>query len=450
MSKSEEILATQGPQSSREVPSSKNKSWVSLSYFAEGLPWSLLHQVSGEYFTAIGAPPSQVGRTALLHLPILLKVLFSPFVERFMTLRKWMLGTQAMMGVFMGGVAVLAQKRVEVADPASFESPWLWIALLSVGILSAIYDIACDGFYLENLTEKEQAQYSGLRVAIYRLAMLTGSFLLVFLGGRFNWLLSFGLGAGLLLGLSFALQLLLPNEESMGKGPRRSGEVLDLAVRNSYLSFLKQDSVGLVVAFLLSYKAADALMFSMSSVLLSRHLGIVTELRASLGVVSTVASIVGAMVGGAWVARKGLEKTLFPITFFMVTAQPLFLLLAFGKQDLVLSHNAQTLGMSGLELASDGPRLLLIGLVLGIEKLCAGLAVAAQTVFIMRRCHPSHKTAHYAFATVVYSIAQIVLGLVSGYAFEDLGPVGYYLLVSVVAIPALFLARVVPLGKRLA
>lgn len=424
--------------------------WVSVAYFAEGLPWSLLHQVAAEFFTAIGARPSQIGHTALLHIPILLKLVLSPVVQGVSTLRNWMLGTQLLMGLVMGGVALLAHRIATHIRPETADSLWLWVLLFSIGILSAIYDIACDGFYLEHLGQEEQARFSGLRVAVYRVAMLLGSFLLVFLGGLVHWLLSFSLAAMLLIGLSVILARLLPKKEPndvlCGSASRSARTNAATATLDSYRSFLRQESVWLVVLFLLFYKAADAMMFSMSSVLLSRHLGIGTEMRASLGVFSTVASIVGAIWGGAWVAKKGLERAMFPITFLMVITEPLFVFLAAASKSLTLGDPHAL--ASSMTLSAAAPQLLVVTLILMVEKLCAGLAVAAQTIFIMRRCHPDHKTAHYAFATVVYSLSQIALGSMSGYLFEIIGPTTYYVMVSLLALPTLLLVRLVPLSQR--
>jgi len=438
----------QSPQKETTAPEMakdrKAWGWVSASYFAEGLPWSVLHQVSAEFFTSIGARPAQVGWTALLHIPILLKIVFSPVVEGYFTLRRWMVGTQAIIGVLAGGVAVSAHRVARAAEPTWADSTLLWLSLFSIGIASAIYDIACDGFYLEHLDPRQQARFSGIRVAVYRAAMLLGSFLLVFLGGAYNWLLGFGLGAGLLLCLAVALERLLPPAlHRVGSAPpkRRVAATASEAFR----TFFQQDAWWLVLMFLLFYKAADGLKFSMSSVLLSRHLGIGTELRATIGVFSTIAGILGSIWGGTWIARRGLSQALFPITVLMVAAEPLFALMAAGASTLALPKlDAPSVSVWW----SQAPRLGIVTLILLIEKLCAGLAVTAQTIFIMRRCHPAHKTAHYAFATVIYSISQIVLGLASGYLFESAGPVTYYVLVSILALPALVLVRYVPLEQR--
>lgn len=426
-------------------------SWVGASYFAEGLPWSLLHQVTGEYFTSIGAKPRAVGWTALLHIPILLKVVFSPIVEGYSTLRRWMLGTQALMGVLVGGVALSAHRLALAADPTLQTSTLLWVLLFSIGVLSAIYDIACDGFYLEHLDEERQAHFSGIRVAVYRVAMLLGSFLLVFVGGAVNWLWGFGLGAVLLVVLAIVLRQVLPRGASASRPATvrpRSARLLWSTASKAYESFARQEAFWLVMAFLLFYKSADAMKFAMSSVLLDRHLGIATELRASIGVFSTIAGVLGSIWGGAWIARHGLSKAFFPITVLMVATEPLYAFMAAGAEYLALPVDPA--GTSTRSLIEGGPRLLIVTLVLIIEKFCAGLAVTAQSVFIMRRCHPSHRTAHYAFATVIYSIAQILLGFASGYLFEALAPTRYYVMVSLVALPTLVMVRKIPLDQRTA
>src|SRR5690606_11862702 len=124
--------------------------WTSSTYFAEGLPWSLLHQVAAEYFTGIGLRPAQVGYTSLLHGPTFLKILWSPIVELFGTLRGWMIGTQAAMGVAVGLLAMLAHALAGSENPEA-NVGWIWAVLVTIGVLSATHDIACDGYYLEAL-----------------------------------------------------------------------------------------------------------------------------------------------------------------------------------------------------------------------------------------------------------------------------------------------------------
>jgi PAT family beta-lactamase induction signal transducer AmpG len=100
--------------------------------------------------------------------------------------------------------------------------------------------------------------------------------------------------------------------------------------------------------------------------------------------------------------------------------------------------------MADIDMVAAAWKVGLIGLVVVIEQFCGGMATAAQMIFIMRRCHPDHKAAHYAFATAVYSTAQMAIGGYSGHVYENVGPVSYFWIVSALTIPAVLLARFVP------
>lgn len=438
----------------RDGRDKKTLAWTSSTYFAEGLPWSLLHQVAAEYFTAIGLRPAAVGYTSLLHGPTLLKVVWSPLVAMVGTLRTWMIATQAAMGVCVGLLAVLAHEAAKSADPAASTS-LIWVVLVIIGVLSATHDIACDGYYLEALDSKDQARFSGARVAAFRAAMLVGASGLVFLGGQVNWLLAFGVGAFLLIALAIVHRAFLPRLGADSAGttgsPESHGAADDGApppgkkrVLAAYVSFLRQPQVWLVVAFLLTYKMADVVMFAMSKVFFARELGIGTALRGSLiNPVSTLSSIAGAIAGGAWIARRGLDRTLFSITLIMAVTAPLYALLAHFAPVLSIAREGEAATLATLTTRDLSVLSLVLGVVV-IEQLSGGLATAAQMVFIMRRCHPDHKAAHFAFATAVYSAAQVAVGAYSGRFYEAVGAVTYFWTVVVLMLPALALSLVVP------
>jgi PAT family beta-lactamase induction signal transducer AmpG len=425
--------------------------WTGTTYFAEGLPWSILHQIAAEFFTAIGLPARQVGYTSALHLTSTLKFAWSPLVDLFGTLRQWMIATQAAMGVAVGLAAVLAERLV--LDP-SVGTGSIWMILVLIGVLSATHDIACDGYYMDALDKDDQARYSGVRVAAFRAAMLVGSSGLVYLGGRLSWLLAFGAAAALLGGLALFHRLILPRggdeppdrgaasptdeaAEGASSDDKESavGHVLD-----AYLSFLTQRRALFVIAFIITFKLGDALMFSMSKVLF-RDLGVTTEIRGVLNGFGTVASIGGAMLAGAWMGRASLTKALPPIALAMAASEPLYLVLASDVAPLKI--------VAGLEaprafLAVMEPSRIAVGGVLVLEQFLGGMATAAQMVFIMRRCHPDHKAAHFAFATALYALAQTISGTYSGVLYETQGALSFFGVASLVCAPCLLLLPLIP------
>ena len=437
---------------SDRAPRGRTLGWTSSIYFGEGLPWSVLHQVASEYLTAIGMPAREVGYTGWLNGTTLLKFLWSPLVDLFGTLKRWMVATQALLGIGVGVLAVVAHRLAGV--PGDKDTRWVWLTLLGLGVLSATYDIACDGYYMGALKKHDQARYSGARVAAYRAAMLVGSSGLVFLGGRFNWLVAFGLAAALLFALALVHQRILKEVPRSGPEPEPTGTEVAAAnvgwqqrlahVKDAYLSFLLQPKALLVLGFLLSYKMSDNLVSSMSKLLFARELGVPTDVRGVLNSLSLVASIIGAIVGGAWIAKRSLKTTLFRITLLMAATQPLFVALAAFAPELLVSIPGTARDSSELVWSNAWPGLCAVASVIVLEQVSGGMAVAAQIVFIMQHSAPEHRAAHYAFATAVYSLPQTVIGGLSGQLYEGVGPVTYFCIVSLLTLPAVVLARVVP------
>lgn len=416
--------------------------WTGSTYFAEGLPWSVLHQVASEFFTAAGLPARQVGYTSALHATGTLKAVWSPIVDLFGTLRQWMIATQGVLGVMIGLLAVLAHNLSAAADK---DTTVIWVMLFAIGVVSATHDIACDGYYMDALPKQAQARYVGMRVAAFRVAMFVGNSGLVYLAGRTDWLLGFGVAGALMIGLSLAHSLALPKisgRQRAGPGqPKRSRQEQWRHVKGAYLSFLRQDRAALVVVFLLTYKLGDSLLQNMSKVML-RDIGISTMERGTINGWGTAASIAGAIVGGWWVARASLRGALLPITLLMAAAHPVYMIIAGASLPMRVGHLADA---PTFALAHLAPSISTIVAVMIVEQFCGGLATAAQMIFIMSRCHPDHKAAHYAFGTAIYSLAQMVTGSISGHVYEAQGPITYFALTCVICIPCLLLVRHVPM-----
>ena len=133
--------------------------WVASTYFAEGLPFSIVRQLSSEFFTSLGASPEAIGATSLYGLAWNLKLLWSPLVDRHGTMRRWLLVVEALLGLVVMGVAW---------PGGAAGSRGVARLLVVVAFLAATHDIAIDGFYLEALDKGSQAMFAGLRVAAYK------------------------------------------------------------------------------------------------------------------------------------------------------------------------------------------------------------------------------------------------------------------------------------------
>ncbi|MFO0760851.1 MAG: MFS transporter [Byssovorax sp.] len=383
--------------------------WVATTYFAQGLPYAVVHNLSQELFTALGASLQVVGFTALYGIPWNLKLLWGPLVDGYGTTRRWLLATELALAAM-----VMALGWPAHAGNIGFCAR----AFMVIAVMAATHDMAIDGFYLRALSKDDQAAFSGFRVATYRAALLVGKGALVWLAGVTSWQVCFVAAGGMLLGLSLLHAAVLPQETRPAR-PQASS-LLGL-YRGSFVTFLRQPGAVVSLAFLLVYRAGDAMLFAMSAPLLQR-LGLDTAMRGSInGVGGTIAGIAGSILGGLAIARLGLRRTLTPIAL----AQGLALLFY-------------------LALAVLRPSLPWIVAAVVAEQLIAGLGSAAFVVFLMRRCAGEYKASHFAIVTALMSVATTSFGASSGVIAAKLGFPGFFALAYVVAIPGMLLSLAVP------
>jgi PAT family beta-lactamase induction signal transducer AmpG len=381
--------------------------WVLSTYFAEGLPYSIVRQISSQYFTAMGASLPTIGATSLYGLAWNLKLLWSPLVDRHGTTRRWLLAAEALLGVAVVAIAWPAGQR-DIGAVAR--------ALVVVAFLAATHDIAIDGFYLGALDKDAQAKLAGVRVAAFRAAMLTGNGLLVMLAGVTSWRVTFLAAGGMLLLLTLGHAWLLPASARRAAPTRTPVR----AYLDAFASFLAQPRAAVSLAFILLYNAGDALMFAMNAPFL-RSLGFGDVLRGAVGGLGTAAYIGGSIGGGMAIGRFGLRRMLTPIAAAQSLAILLYVVIAWAR-----------------------PSVVPVAVVAVAEQLMGGLGGSAFVVFAMRRCVAEHKAAHFAIASALMSVAATCAGPTSGFLTERVGFPVFFLVAFAVSLPGVALSLFVP------
>jgi PAT family beta-lactamase induction signal transducer AmpG len=391
--------------------SRRTLAWVATSNFGEGLPWSVLHQMGTEFLTAAKASSTMISSTSLFHLAVTLKFLWSPLVDLFGKKRTWIIVTQL---VLAGGMVVIG-----LATSTSTFAPF-WIAASLFAVVHATHDIACDGFYLRALDGHDQALYSGVRTAAFRLAMLVGGSWLVVLAGRTSFRLGFVVAGGIMLVTALVNAWLLPRPPEVRPVVPEARAAKAAAFVQAYKTFLGQPQAPLVLGFMLVYRLGDIMMFSMSKPLL-RDIGVDTASRGALYTPSTLTFIAGALLGGGLIARRGLARTLVPLTYIQNLAIPLYIALAVWKPSFPV--------VAGVAIA---------------EQLASGLGQSAYTVFMMQRTRGTFSASHYAFATAIVALASTLSGWVSGPLDDHFGHPIFFMLAFLASWPALGLVWFVP------
>lgn len=168
----------QKPTTEAQYPSLSGWWWVPTLYFAQGIPYVIVTQVSVPLYKRFGVSNADIAwYTSLLGLAWVVKPLWGPLVDMYWTKRKWVLLTQGLMALGLLGVAAI------LPTPA----PLWWYGSLAVFALmsfaSATHDIAADGYYMLALDPHRQALFNGLRSTFWRLSMIIGTGVLVIIAG---------------------------------------------------------------------------------------------------------------------------------------------------------------------------------------------------------------------------------------------------------------------------
>lgn len=141
-----------------------------------------------------------IGLTSLYGIPWVLKFLWGPQIDQYGTKRRWILCMQFLLVIAVISVALLV--------PLTGGIRFIAILFFLGSFIAATHDMAIDGYYMEALDETGQAKFVGYRVMAYRIALMTGTGIIVTIGATINWSMGFFCAGGL-LGLFFVYHLLL-------------------------------------------------------------------------------------------------------------------------------------------------------------------------------------------------------------------------------------------------
>ncbi len=394
--------------------------WVPTLYFVEGLPYFIVNTISVIILKDLGMDNGRLALlTSLIGLPWLVKPLWSPFVDIFKSKRWWIVTMQALMAA---AVAVLA-----LTLPAASPFTWTLILFVITGFASASHDISADGYYMLALDEKRQSAFVGIRNTFYRIAMVFGQGVLVVLAGWLEkrtgavsraWTLTLVGTAALLALFTLYHSLMLPRpEEDHTEGRKSAGEVAREFGR-AFGTFFTKPGIGLAIAFLLLYRLPEAFSVKMlypffSDAAGAGGLGLDKEAFGLVyGTAGVIALLLGGILGGLDIARRGLRKCLLPMALSLALPCAVYLFMALTQPS----------------------SLWTVGACVVFDQFGYGYGFTAYTVYMMRFAEGPLKTSHYAICTGFMALSMLLPGAVAGYLQESLGYVGFFTMVMICCI----------------
>ncbi len=388
--------------------------WVPTLYFAEGIPYFIVNVISVTMFKRLGMPNGDLALyTSLLYLPWVIKPLWSPFVDVIRTKRWWILLMQALC---TAGFAALALS----VSPDAFGLSL--VVFYVIAFASATHDIAADGFYMLALEQKQQAAFVGIRSTFYRIASVFGQGVIVVMAGllekRFGvvpraWSVTL-LACAVLFGLvSLWHWRFLPKAEEEPSN-RQAKDVLKEFGR-AWVTFFRKPGVWLAITFMLLYRLPEALSVKMLTPFLldpadAGGLGLSTAQSGLVyGTVGVIALTAGGILGGLYAARKGLRRSMWPMSMALALPCAAYLILALMQPSQLWS----------------------IYLLVALDQFGYGFGFTAYMLYMMQFSEGEFKTSHYAICTAFMALSMMIPGLFAGWMQEALGYVGFFIVVMI-------------------
>ena len=293
--------------------------WVPTLYFAEGIPYFIVNNISVIMFNNMGMSKGDMAMyTSLLYLPWVIKPLWSPFVDIIKTKRWWIVAMQIIMSAAFALVAFSlphpsAEAIASGSTPVSLFSMTLvlfWITAFA----SATHDIAADGFYMLALKPKEQTVFVGIRSTFYRLSSIFGQGVLVVIAGllerRFGdvpraWSVTLLTSAVLFAAITIwhTFRLPRPSDDSARENGTTAAGIFREFVR-TFVTFFRKKHVWIAMVFMLLYRLPEAFLVKMMNPFLldpaaDGGLGLSTEtVGVVYGTIGVAALTVGGILGG--------------------------------------------------------------------------------------------------------------------------------------------------------
>lgn len=396
-----------------EVTTNKKLLILLLLGISSGLPLALTASTLQAWFAVENINIKQIGLLTLASQPYALKFLWAPLLDRFSIPIKgyrtgWVFVTQILLALAVFCMIFCTPRR---------DALLLAILAVIISFLSATQDIAYDAYKTEILEENQRAYGATAGVFGYRIGMLISGGGGIFLGGMIGWQNSY-LFMALLLLLCSCITLFADEPQ------RKLSKVATFkaAVYEPFIDLKLRQGALMMFILVITYKLGEAFALSLNTSFLIQGLnfspevvGIVTKL------VGFTVTILGMAIGGVFLNRWNLYKSLLVFGILQAVTNLLFVWLA------IVGHN-----------------LLIMVFAIAVDNLAGGMGTAAFVVLLMSLCNERYTATQFALLSAIASIGRIFAGPLSGQLVTTWGWEIFFVFSFFVSLPgivALWLQR---------
>ncbi|MDX2185618.1 MAG: MFS transporter [Opitutaceae bacterium] len=408
--------------------------WVPSLYLAMGIPFNVINGTASTMFKSLGISDAQ-NTVALGNIILMwsLKPFWAAFLDMYRTKRFFVLSMELVSALLFVGVAM----SLPLDNYFKVCISLLWVASFA----SATQDICGDGIYLTSLSKPKQASLAGVQGMAWNLGkvLATGLFIssMEDLSKVYNWSvqtmwMNVWFTCAGVMAFFFIYHIFILPTGSTSDRPESTKKVVAEFLLTAETFFHKRAFWGMI-AFVFLYRMGEGLILSEGKLFLQSSIesgglglsaGQVAHIDAVFG---TVASIVGGILGGLFLGKLGLKKSLWILGLCLNVPHFTFVYLS---QQGAWHH--------GLDFAT-------IATLVSIEKFGYGFGFIGNMVYMMQQFAPGRFTmTHYAFATSLMNLVLVPTTMISGPLAEWLGFSTFFFVVMFASVPSVWAAWKAP------
>lgn len=407
--------------------------------FSAGLPFLLVFSTLSAWLTEAGIARTAIGFFSWVGITYSVKVIWAPVVDRLPLplisrllgrRRSWMLLAQV--GIASGLVAMaLTDPRQDLGLVAAW-------ALL-VAFSSATQDISIDAYRIEAVVKELQGPMASAYMIGYRLALLAAGAGAFYLAEFLSWPRAYlGMAALMLIGIVTVLIIREPEVRISASTLMRERRVIEFLERSAHLpeglrrigawfigavicpvlDFFERNggTAFAILLFIALYKLSDITMGVMANPFYL-DMGFSKQEIANVSkIFGFFMSIAGAGLGGLAVLRFGIMRPLLVGAILVASTNLLFAV-----------------------LASSGPDLRLLALVISADNLSGGIAGAVFIAYLSSLTNTAYTATQYALFSSLMTLPAKFLGGFSGLIVDAEGYRFFFIYASLIGLPAILL-----------
>ena len=387
--------------------------------FSSGLPLLLTYSTLSAWLATGGVRRAAIGTFALVGTPYAFKFLWAPLMDR--VLPPLPLGRRRGWGITIQVLLIGAILALGLCNP-KHNLPQMAALAVLVAFLSGSQDIVIDAWRVEILNRDQQAHGAAMIQAGYRIGMLVSGAGGLFIAAYAGWFAAYATMAAL-LGVGLMVFLLGPEPKvsaeisyAAGSGRHVIRHAFATAVIGPFRDFMHRPLWPVILISIFGYKLGEAMAGVMSTPLYISLGFSLPEIAAASKVFGFFSIVAGALIGGVVTTRYGIRRS------------------------LILCGILQSVGNLFFVLqAVEGHRIGYLALCVTAENLTGAMAGTALVTYLSSLCSPAFTATQYALLASLALLGRTVVASSGGILSEKIGWVRFFLLTSVVALPAIFL-----------